>query len=292
LFGPCPYPVLNVIYSEGVTPGGHSPPGMIVLSRRSLRLRRLAPGDPGDFSDFEDFFLAHELAHQWWGHGVAPANYRERWLSEGFAQYAAALWIQQARSAKTFGQVLKRMAHWAERESHRGPINLGQRLGQMIERPAVYRAVVYDKGALVLHMIRGLLGDGPFFEGLRRLQTSRRFQLSLTGDLARAWEAASGRDLGPYLQSWIRDTPLPTFRWDHETLAGPTSWRTTVHIAAENLPGPLPLEISLELPNALEIQRVVVPPEGGVYAFETNAPPRRVRLNEDNGLLARLKPKR
>ena len=81
-FGPCPYPLLNLAVTEGLAPGGHSPPGMIVLVQRPLLLRRGLRDDPANFSDVPGFFLAHELAHQWWGHGVAGQNYRERWISE------------------------------------------------------------------------------------------------------------------------------------------------------------------------------------------------------------------
>jgi hypothetical protein len=292
LFGPCPYPRINVVFGEGLTPGGYSPPGMTILSRRALRLRRLTGDDPADFSDVPDFFLAHELAHQWWGHGVAPANYRERWLSEALAHYAAALWVQHTQGERAFRQVLDRMIGYARSESDQGPISLGQRLGVVRGDTRILRAVIYDKGALVLHMLRGVLGDNQFFEGLRRFQEGHRFRTVTTDDLGQAWAATSGQDLGPYLDLWVSDTPLPRLRWSQQTVPSGQSWRTTVKVTVENLPGSVPLEIAAESPNAVERTRVLLTPAGGVYTLETRERPRRVRLNDDRGLLARFKTER
>ena len=62
------------------------------------------PEDPANFSNMPDFFLAHELAHQWWGQGVAPASYREQWLSEAWAQYSAALWVRHRKGEERLPQ--------------------------------------------------------------------------------------------------------------------------------------------------------------------------------------------
>ena len=86
-FGPSPYPSLGLALAEAQTPGGHSPPGLVYVQRRPLLLRDRLADDPASFPNQPDFFLAHELAHQWWGQGTAPASYRERWLSEAWAQY-------------------------------------------------------------------------------------------------------------------------------------------------------------------------------------------------------------
>ena len=98
---------------------------------------------------------------------MAPANYRERWLSEAWAQYAAALWLRERLGERAFPAMMDRMARWAFRHDAAGPIHLGQRLGHLKQEPRDFRAVVYDKGAWVLHMLRGLVGDEAFFAGAR-----------------------------------------------------------------------------------------------------------------------------
>jgi aminopeptidase N len=57
--------------------------------------------DPAMFRNYPEFFLAHEAAHQWWGQAVGWKNYHEQWLSEGFAQYFAALYAEHRRKLNT-----------------------------------------------------------------------------------------------------------------------------------------------------------------------------------------------
>ena len=172
-----------------------------VLRGRSL------PDDPANFSDLPGFFLAHEAAHQWWGQGTAPANYRERWLSEAWAQYSAALWLRERLGEGAFRSMMDRMARWALRYDAAGPIHLGQRLGHLRQDPRVFRAVVYDKGAWVLHMLRGLVGDPAFFSGARAFLERFRYAKAGTEDLRVALEEASGRDLRPVLRAAGSTTP-------------------------------------------------------------------------------------
>ena len=111
------------------------------LLRRAQRARCRTPtsswrGDPASFDSFPEFFLAHELAHQWWGQAVGWKNYHEQWLSEGFAQYFAALSAQQSRGDRVFGDMLRQFRRWSL--SRVGPGAGAPRLppGPHQERPA------------------------------------------------------------------------------------------------------------------------------------------------------------
>jgi aminopeptidase N len=277
------------VEAEGDVPGGHSPPGLLYLQRRPLVLHeRALPDDPANFPDLPGFFLAHEAAHQWWGQGTAPANYHERWLSEAWAQYAAALWLRQRLGERAFQSMMDRMAMWAMRNDEVGPIHLGQRLGHLSQEPRYFRSVVYDKGAWVLHMLRGLIGDSAFFAGARAFLEQHRYGKAGTEDLRTALESASGQTLKPYFDRWIYETGLPALKWRARTHAAAGGFRTTVEVSAERLPGPLPLQISVTNGDATETQTVRLSPAGGSFTIDTPQPPRRVALNEDRGLLARI----
>jgi len=273
---------------EGETPGGHSPPSMVFLQRRPPLLHRTLRDDPANFADISDFFLAHEIAHQWWGQGVAGQNYRERWLSEAFAQYAAALWVRKSRGEGAFQEVLERMQHWAFRYTALGPINLGHRLGYIRNDPQIYRAVVYDKGAYVLHMLRAVIGDTAFSRALRSFQAAHRFTKAGTDDLREALEAESGRDLTAYFREWVEGTTLPSLRYSHRTEPREGGFRTTLDVRATGLPGPVPLQVTLEMERGPETRTVTLPPEGGAFTFDTAVAPRKVALNQDRALLAKV----
>lgn len=290
LFGPCPYSFLNLAVLEGRTPGGHSPPGMVLIQERPALLlgRTVLRDDPASFYDIPGFFLAHELAHQWWGQGVAPQNYRDRWLAEAWAQYAAALWVRKTRGEGAFRAILDRFAVWARRHTDAGPINLGHRLGHLRGDPQIYRAIVYDKGACVVHMLRGIVGEEVFDRAIRGFLEAHRFSKAGTDDLREALEAASGKDLQPYFDSWIYGTALPVLRYTAKTEAGGSGYRTVVDVRPRNLPGPVPLQITVTTEGERREQTVSLSPEGGRFSVVTPQPPRKVEINGDRALLARL----
>lgn len=289
-FGPLPYPTLGMVVAEAEVPAGHSPPGLLYLQKRPPILRaRALPDDPATFSDYPGFFLAHEAAHQWWGQGTAPENYRERWLSEAWAQYAAALWLRERSGERAFQSMMDRMAAWALRHDDAGPIHLGQRLGHLRREPRYFRAVVYDKGAWVLHMLRGLVGDEAFFAGARSFLERHRYAKAGTEDLRAALEASSGVALKPYFDRWIYETGLPRVVWSARTAEAEGRFRTTFEARAAGLPGPLPLLASVVTASgvASEVLRLV-PGGPSTIAIDTALAPRRTGVNEDRGLLARV----
>ena len=207
-----PYPSFTVAIVESDLPGGHSP-GYFAELNQPLPTSPLSwRNDPAAFSGFPEFFIAHEMAHQWWGQAVGWQNYHEQWLSEGFAQYFAALYAQHVRGDEAFGAVLKHMRRWAVAQSDQGPVYLGYRLGHIKDESRIFRALVYNKGAMVLHMLRRLLGDDAFFRGLRRFYVADKFVKAGTEDLRRAMEAESGRKLDRFFERWIYASTLPKVR--------------------------------------------------------------------------------
>jgi aminopeptidase N len=169
--------------------------------------------DPAVFSGFPEFYAAHELAHQWWGQAVGWKNYHEQWLSEGFAQYFAALYARERRGEQVFRDVLRQFRRWAMDQSDQGAVYLGYRLGHIKGDSRVFRALVYNKGAAVLHMLRRMLGDDAFFRGLRRYYRENRYKKAGTEDLQRAMEAEYGGSLDRFFERWIFASGLPRVRY-------------------------------------------------------------------------------
>ncbi len=209
LIGDFPYSAITIAAVERSLPGGHSPGYLAVVASPGPGATLNWTNDPGALPDFPDFFIAHELAHQWWGQAVGWKNYHEQWLSEGFAQYFAALYAERSRGRGVFDAIVRRMQSWATDESDQGPIYLGYRIGHVKGDSRLFRAVVYNKGAMVLHMLRRLVGDEVFFGGLRRFYDTFRFQKAGTNDLRKSMEQASGLDLGRFFEQWVLGEELP-----------------------------------------------------------------------------------
>jgi hypothetical protein len=213
LMGDVPYDALTVAVVEEETPGGHAPGYFAMINNPPPVTPLSFRGDPASFTGFPEFFLAHELAHQWFGQAVGWQNYHEQWLSEGFAQYLAALFAKERRGEGAFRDVLRQFRRWAMDESDQGPIYLGYRLGHIKGEPRVFRALIYNKGAAVLHMLRRLVGDEAFFRGLRRFYAENRFKKAGTDDFQTAMEAETGRNLERFFQRWIYDIPTARLRF-------------------------------------------------------------------------------
>ena len=120
LTGDAPYASATIALMESDLPGGHSPAYFSLLNEPPPATPLTWRGDPAFFSGFADFFLAHELAHQWWGQAVSSKNYHEQWLAEGFAQYFAAMYAQKTRGERVFVDILRQFRRWAIDQSDSG----------------------------------------------------------------------------------------------------------------------------------------------------------------------------
>lgn len=211
--GDVPYDAITIAMVEDEFPGGHAPGYFAMINNPPPIVAHSWRNDPAAFQGFPEFFLAHELAHQWFGQAVGWKNYHEQWLSEGFAQYFAALYAKERRGETAFRDVLRQFRRWSMDESDQGPIYLGYRLGHIKGESRVFRALLYNKGAAVLHMLRRFVGDDQFFRGLRRYYADNRFKKAGTDDLRKAMEAESGRSLDRFFERWIYDSSLPHLRF-------------------------------------------------------------------------------
>jgi hypothetical protein len=218
IVGDSPYPSLAIGLVEKDLPGGHSPAYLSVLYQPMPQGNYSWANDPAAFPNYPEFFVAHEIAHQWWGQAVAWRSYHEQWISEGFAQYFAALYAQRSRGESAFQDVIIRMARFAREQSAQGPVSLGYRLGHIKGDSRVFRALVYNKAAVVLHNLRLLLGDDVFFRGVRRFYADWRFRKACTADVQHAFETESGQDLEVFFEEWIHTSGVPVvkFSWARE----------------------------------------------------------------------------
>jgi aminopeptidase N len=153
--------------------------------------------------DFKsDPLVAHELAHQWWGDLLTCRDWAHAWLNEGFATYFEALWCEENLGADEFA--------WNVRQDRESYLDED---GNHYRRPIVcnrYRAPIelfdrhlYEKGSLVLHMLRRLTGDDLFFKSLNLYCTRHRGANVITQDLQRAFEEATGRNLDFFFDQWV-----------------------------------------------------------------------------------------
>ncbi len=149
--------------------------------------------------------IAHEAAHQWWGNSVTCRDWRHFWLNEGFATFLAASYLQKRFGDVAYNEVVDA---WAARVA-----NLRLRGS---DKPLVFadwhqpsaddRAVVYQKGAYVLHRLREHLGEAVFWRGMRAYTREHFGHSVVTQDFQRAMEKSSGRSLQEFFAHWVYST--------------------------------------------------------------------------------------
>jgi len=285
MVGDAPYPSFTLGFTERDVPGGHSPAYFAVVDQPQQ------PGvswrnDPVNFDNYPFFFIAHEVAHQWWGQAVGWKNYHEQWLSEGLAQYFAALYAEKNLAPGVLSNVLRQMRNTAMRESSEGPVYLGYRLGHIKGDSKAFRSVLYNKAAMVLHMLRNMIGDDAFFRGLRIFYADRKYNKAGTDDLIATMEKASGRDLSKFFDAWIFGSNIPEARFSYR-VEGNT---LVLRLEQTGTPMEFPVTVRLTYRSGRTHSIIMTARERvNEHVVELLEPLRSVDANEDHGTLAAIR---
>lgn len=178
--------------------GGFEAPGNVLLAE-----------DLFEGADHGRGTLAHELVHMWFGDGVGYAAWRDVWLSEGFASYFGP-WLQSQTGGPSHRDSLVQMREsW--RRSREGRIK-SIRDDHFATPDLVLNANTYPKGAWVLHMLRGELGDEAFFKALRAYYGQFAGQAVRNVDFTTAVEKSSGAELSGFFTQWLDRVGCPELK--------------------------------------------------------------------------------
>ena len=203
LVGPFPYRKLAQVESA-TRYGGMENASAIFYDRGMYAARRMGEG-----------VVRHETAHQWFGDAVTERDWRHLWLSEGFATYfdlvlAAALGDDSALARGMRGSARD---YFASDVTGRPLVDSAAQ-----DLMGLLNANSYNKGAWLLHMLRGEVGDSAFFRGIRDYYRTYRDSSVLSEDFERVVERAAGRNLGWFFRQWLYQPGYPqldvTVGWD------------------------------------------------------------------------------
>ena len=206
---------------------GQGFPGLVYLSSLSYLDPAQLPAGLRDESHqlfFSDLIEAHEVAHQWWGNVVITGAYQDEWMLEALASYSALMWLEKKKGPKAVEGVLdeyrerllKKDAQGRTLESA-GPIVWGARLDSTGTDEA-WRSITYEKGAWIMHMLRGRLGDARFQKMLAEALNRYRFRVFSTADLralAREFfpqKSTAAAAIDTFFDNWVDATGIPALK--------------------------------------------------------------------------------
>ncbi|MHB8093494.1 MAG: M1 family aminopeptidase [Candidatus Aminicenantales bacterium] len=247
-----------------------------------------AKGEP-DFTAIG--IVSHELAHQWWGDLITLRSWAHTWLNESFGTYSDYLY------------------HRFEKGDDEGAINLRGKLDAYLReartryvRPIVsdrydepgdmFDSHTYPKGALVLHMLRSLVGDEPFFKTLSHFLYRHAFDAVDTADFIRSVKAVTGRNLDWFFDQWLFQPGHPVFEVRSEWDAAAKVVRLKV-AQVQDFPKGIPVfqaPVSIKLVTAgkTDVRTVWIREREETFAFPLEEKPLLVRFDADNVLIKEI----
>lgn len=161
---------------------------------------------------FVEFLIAHELGHQWFGNKVTCKTWEDIWVNEGFASYSEALWQEISQDKEAYyADILGKMVS-AKRSRGSIFVENTNSINEIFNG-----ARTYDKGAVVLHMLRGVMGDEKFFEFMKAFSEGDfAFEAASIRDVQSVAEQVHGETLAYFFDQWLFSSGYPSFDITYE----------------------------------------------------------------------------
>jgi aminopeptidase N len=247
---------------------------------------------------------AHEIAHQWFGNKVGWQSYHDQWISEGFSNYVAAMFIENkyprtTRMRQILDNARMRLSEGTGGGTYEsiGPLWLGQRLSSSIS-PDGYSVTVYSKGTWVAHMLRTLMqGEGKnpdeaFSKMVREfLQTfdgkdASTFDLKRVAEkyMTKSMDLRGDGKLDWFFDEWVFDTGIPSYQISYKVDPARDGFIVQGNIKQTGVPDGFVMPVPVYADGTF-LGRVVVSDEGGEFRFALKTKPTNVSLDPQGTIL-------
>jgi hypothetical protein len=297
---------------------GQSWPGLVYLPISAFldatQRYQLLGGIDKSLTDFIQEVTPHEVSHQWWGHMVSWASYRDQWLSEGFADFSAGLFLQltEQKPDKYLKYLDAARDEILEKNNYGlsandvGPIHMGLRLGTA-HAAGAYQRLIYPKGGYVLHMIRSMMwdpksGDGNFVAmmhdfvatHLYKTASTESFQAVLEKHMTPNMDLAGNGKMDWFFNQWVYGTEVPRYKFDYQLIPeadGKVRLKAslTQSEVSEGFLAPVPVYLELEGGRIARVGTIIMKGNSTNSDIEAVLPqkPKRVTINQNYDVLAR-----
>jgi hypothetical protein len=235
--------------------------------------------------------LADGIAHQWWGVSVSPATKDDWWLSDGFSRYSEGMYVENAAGAAGLEEAVKDMSVGALAYDT-VPLSSASKLDIFSTE---FQSLTTDKGAMILHMLRWVLGEDKYNKTMREFAAEYTGKSATTDDFRTVAEKNFGDQLTWFFSQWLDSTGAPEFKVKYTTyrLGGTTSqqpekspgFRVTGEISQDLDLFRMPVDLRIDTDGKTENKRVEVVGTNSPFSIETFGRPRRISVDPDHRVL-------
>jgi len=227
--------------------------------------------------------LANSIAHQWWGTSISPASRDDWWLEDGFARYSEARYIESAAGSAGLQEAVKDMSVGAL-SYDTVPLSSAGKLDPFSPE---FQSLVTDKGAMVLHMLRWVVGDQKFDQAMRDFASQYAGKTATVDDFRNLAEKDYGDKLTWFFSQWLDSTGAPEFKTQYSVyrLGNNKGFRVVGRISQDLDLFRMPVELKIDTDGKTELKRVDVVGTDSAFTIDTFGRPRRISIDTDNHLL-------
>jgi aminopeptidase N len=227
--------------------------------------------------------LANTIAHQWWGVSVSPASLDDWWLSDGFARYSEARYIESAAWTAGLEEAVKDMSVGALAYD---TVPLAT-VGKLDMFSPEFQSLVTDKGAMILHMLRWVEGDQKYDLTMRTFATKYAGKSASLDDFRAIAERDYGDKLTWFFSQWLDSTGAPEFKTKYTVyrLGNNKGFRVVGQITQDLDLFRMPVDLKIDTDGKTEEKRIEVVGTDSPFTIETFGKPRRISIDPGNRVL-------
>jgi tetratricopeptide (TPR) repeat protein len=227
--------------------------------------------------------LANAIAHQWWGVSVSPATKDDWWVIDGFSRYSEAMYVENAAGAAGLEEAVKDMSVGALAYDNM-PLSSASKLDPFSTE---FQSLVTDKGAMILHMLRWVLGEDKYLKTMREFAETYAGKSASMDDFKAIAEKYYGEQLTWFFSQWLDSTGAPEFKLKYTTyrLGSNKGFRVTGEIGQDLDLFRMPVDLRIDTDGKTEDKKLEVVGTNSPFTVETFGRPRRIAIDPDHHVL-------
>jgi len=269
LYGPAPSPSLNVVeLPDDTVPTAWAP-----------ELAALASRDISEKTNYR--LLADAIAHQWWGGVISPASKDDWWLGDGGARASEMRFVQSTVSQQAFEDATRDMAVGALAYDT-APLSSINKLDPFSPQ---FQSLVTDKGGMIFHMLRWVLGDATYDKTIKQFMTQFAGKSVSVSDLQDVAEKNYNDKLTSFFSQWVDGTGAPEFKLKYTVFRVKKGFRVVGQVSQDLDLFHMPVELKVDTDGQSEMKRIEVVGTQSPFSVETFGKPRRLVLDPNNWVL-------